>query len=164
VKRCLVALSVLGLAVLCAAGAFSRTADRTTDLSSSQGLACRIDPVLAVQAIDSRPDLVVSLRATPLVSPHQDVTITVAVKNIGGGPAPESDFEIIIRNGHATRQVVRTYKRKIRALEPGESFSFSFAVKLSLGLYQVCGTADRKKKIQDPDRANNKFCLMIEGI
>ncbi len=109
------------------------------------------------------PDLSVSIKASPLLKINQDVKISTTVKNEGMGPAPESDIDIIIKNGHAPRQVVRSVKRKIRALTPGDSFTFSFSVKLNPGLYEICGTADRKKKLADPDRKNNIFCLLMEG-
>jgi hypothetical protein len=109
------------------------------------------------------PNLALSIKTSPLLKVNQDVKISTTVKNEGLGPAPESDVDIIIKNGHAPRQVVRTVKRKIRALTPGDSFTFSFSVKLNPGLYEICGTADRKKKLPDPDRKNNVFCLLIEG-
>jgi hypothetical protein len=114
-------------------------------------------------ATDRPPDLMVSLKASALLVPNQDVTVTVTVKNQGAGPAQESDFDVIVRNGHAPREVVRTFKRKIRALDPGDHFSYSFKIKLGLGLYEVCGTSDRKKKLPDADRANNTACITIEG-
>jgi hypothetical protein len=121
------------------------------------------DLAFTIRTVDPRPDLTVKLKTTPLVRPNQDMTITVTVKNKGGGPAPESDIDIIVRNGHAPRQVAKTFKRTIRALDAGDEFSFSFPVKLSIGLYEICGSADRKKKIQDADRTNNEFCIMVEG-
>ncbi|HYA48873.1 MAG TPA: CARDB domain-containing protein [Burkholderiales bacterium] len=117
----------------------------------------------AGQAAGSKADLAVSLKASSLLVPNQDVTITVTIKNQGSGPAPESDFDVIVKNGHAPREVVRTFKRKIRALTPGDKFSYSFKIKVALGLYEVCGTSDRKKKLDDADRTNNVACVMIEG-
>ena len=110
------------------------------------------------------PDLAVELKSTPLLRPNQEGKITVTVKNRGAATAPESDMDIIVRNGHAPREVAKTFKRRIRALEPGDKFSYTFSVKLSIGLYEVCGTSDRKKKIPDADRKNNESCLMIEGL
>jgi CARDB len=109
------------------------------------------------------PDLAVIVKVSPLLTVNQDVKISTTVKNEGLGPAAESEVEIIIKNGHAPRQVVRTVKRKIRGLTAGDSFTFSFSVKLNPGLYEICGTADRKKKLPDPDRKNNVFCLLTEG-
>jgi subtilase family serine protease len=111
----------------------------------------------------ARSDFAVTLKASPLLEPNQDVTITVTIKNQGAGAAPESDFDVIVKNGHAPREVVRTFKRKIRALAPGDHFSYSFKIKVALGLYEVCGTSDRKKKVDDADRTNNSACIIIEG-
>jgi hypothetical protein len=133
---------VAALAFLLAGGARSQTADR---------------------AAQARPDFAVTLKASSLLEPNQDITITVTVKNKGAGAAPESDFDVIVKNGHAPREVVRTFKKKIRALAPGDEFSYSFKIKVSLGLYEVCGTSDRKKKTDDADRRNNSACIMIEG-
>ncbi len=115
------------------------------------------------QASDPKPDLCPSLTSTPLLTPNQDIKITVTVLNKGAAPAPESDFDIIIRNGHAPREVVRTFKRTIRALDPADSFSYTFSIKVSLGLIEICGTSDRRKKVPDADRKNNTACIMIEG-
>jgi hypothetical protein len=133
---------IAGLALLLAGAAYSQTPAQTTEFL---------------------PDLAVKLKATPLLRPNQDVKITVTVKNKGRVAAPESDMDIIVRNGHAPRQVAKTFKRKIRALDAGDEYSYTFSVKLSIGLYEICGTADRKKKIHDADRMNNESCIMIEG-
>lgn len=109
------------------------------------------------------PNLAVTVKTSPLLKVNQDVKVSTTVKNEGLGPADESEIEIIIKNGNAPRQVVRTLKRKIRALTPGDSFTFSFSVKLNPGLYEICATADRKKKLPDPERKNNVFCLRVEG-
>ncbi len=121
-------------------------------------------PQAAAPAAEPRPDLAVQLKSTPLLRPNQDVKITVTVRNKGAAAAPESDMDIIVKNGHAPRQVAKTFKRQIGALDPGDEFSYTFSVKLSIGLYEICGTSDRKKKIPDADRKNNEFCLMIEGL
>lgn len=120
-------------------------------------------PQAAAPGTEARPDLTVELKATPLLRPNQDVKITVTVRNKGTAAAPESDMDVIIRNGHAPRQVAKTFKRQIRALDPGDQYSYTFSVKLSIGLYEVCGASDRKKKIPDADRKNNESCIMIEG-
>ena len=112
---------------------------------------------------DPMPDLATSIKCSTLVRPNQDITVTVTVENKGLAPAPESDFDILIKNGHAPREVAQTFKRKIRALEVGDHFSYSFKIRVALGLYEICGTADRKKKIPDTDRKNNIYCVMIEG-
>jgi hypothetical protein len=121
-------------------------------------------PQTAASGSNPRPDLAVELKSSPLLRPNQDVKITVTVRNMGGAAAPESDMDIIVRNGHAPRQVAQTFKRRIRALDPGDKFSHTFTIKLSIGLYEICATADRKKKIPDADRKNNTGCIMIEGM
>jgi subtilase family serine protease len=118
---------------------------------------------VAVQAADNRPDLVVALKSTELVSPLQDVKVTVTVINKGAGPAPKSDCDVFIRNGHAPRETIRVFKKAIRALNPGDQYSFSFSVKLNLGLYEIAAIADRKKKIPEADETNNRIRIMIEG-
>ena len=118
---------------------------------------------LAVKAADNRPDLVVALKSTELVSPLQDVTVTVTVINKGAGPAPESDCVVLVRNGHSPRQTLRTVKKVIRALDAGDRYAFSFSIKLGLGLYEIVATADRKKRITETDETNNQTRIMIEG-
>ncbi len=121
------------------------------------------DSTFTVRAADNRPDLAVTLKSTALLSPFQDVTVTVSVKNNGAGPAPESGCDIFIRNGHAPRETVKVLKKAIRALGPGDQYSFSFSIKLGLGLYEIVATADRKKKIPESDETNNETRLVIEG-
>jgi subtilase family serine protease len=117
----------------------------------------------AVSVPDSRPDLTVSLKSTELLKPHQDITITVTVKNIGDSPAPKSDCQVFIRNGHAPRQTVKTLKKAIRPLDPGDQYIFSFSIKLGLGLYEAAAVADRKNRISEADETNNETRIMIEG-
>jgi subtilase family serine protease len=112
---------------------------------------------------DPKPDLVTSVSSTPLQSPNQIISITVTVKNIGEGPAPMLSCDVIFKNGHAPRNVVRKVERKIRPLAAGDSFSYVLSIRLSLGLYEICATADRKKKVPESDETNNRSCLMIEG-
>lgn len=121
------------------------------------------DTAFTVKAADNRPDLMVALKSTALLSPLQDVTITVTVKNKGAGPAPESDCDVFIRNGHAPRETVRVFKKALRALNPGDQYSFSFSIKLNLGLFEIAATVDRKKKIPETDETNNQARIMIEG-
>jgi subtilase family serine protease len=121
------------------------------------------DSGLTAKAADNRPDLMVTLKSTALLSPLQDVTITVTVINNGAGPAPKSDCDVFVRNGHAPRQTVKTLRKAIRALEPGDHYTFSFAIRLNLGLFEIAATVDRKKKIPETDEKNNKARIMIEG-
>jgi subtilase family serine protease len=123
----------------------------------------RRDADFTVHEPDPRPDLTVSLMSTALQRPFQKVTITVTVKNNGDGPAPGSDCVVFVRNGHPPRQTLRTLKKAIRALDPGDQYAFSFSIKLGLGLYEVAATADRKKKIDEADETNNQTRIMIEG-
>jgi hypothetical protein len=121
------------------------------------------DSAFIVKVADNRPDLIVILKSTELLSPLQDVTVTVTVKNNGAGPAPQSNCDIFIRNGHAPRETVRAFKRVLRALGPGDQYSFSFSIKLGLGLYEIAATADRKKRIPEADETNNETRIIIEG-
>ncbi len=120
-------------------------------------------PAFTVHEPDPRPDLTVSLMSTALQRPFQKVTITVTVKNSGDGPAPGSDCVVFVRNGHPPRQTLRTLKKAIRALGPGDQYAFSFSIKLGLGSYEIAATADRKKKIAEADETNNEARIMIEG-
>lgn len=121
------------------------------------------DTAFTVKTADNRPDLMVALKSTALLSPLQDVTITVTVKNNGAGPAPESDCDVFVRNGHAPRQTVKTLRKAIRALEPGDHYAFAFSIRLNLGLFEIAATVDRKKKIPETDETNNQTRIMIEG-
>jgi subtilase family serine protease len=112
---------------------------------------------------DPKPDLVASVSSTPLRSPNQNISITVTVKNIGEGSAPNSSCDVFVRNGHSPRQTMMTMKKAIRALEPGDQYAFSFSVKLGLGLYEVVARVDRKKKVPESDETNNETRLLIEG-
>lgn len=115
------------------------------------------------QDAEAKPDLTVSLKSSELLRPHQDITVTVTVKNIGGSPAPKSDCRILIRNGHAPRETVRTIKKDIRALDAGGQYAFAFSIKLELGLYEIEAVVDSKKKIDESNEANNQTRIMIEG-
>jgi len=113
---------------------------------------------------DPLPDLISTLKTSPLLAPNKDVTVNITVANQGAAPAPESEYEIIIKNARAPREVIRVFKKKIRALELNDKYSYSFNIKLGLGFFEICGTVDRKKKIKESDKTNNKTCLTIEGI
>ncbi len=124
------------------------------------------------QASDAAPeaaakplaDLTSTIKTSPLLEPNKDVTVSVTVLNKGAVAAPESEYEIIIKNARAPREVIRVMKRTIRALEANDKFIYSFNIKLGLGFFEICGTSDRKKKIKESDEANNKTCITIEGI
>ena len=115
-------------------------------------------------AANPLPDLISAIKTSPLLEPNKDVTVKVTVINQGAAAAPESEYEIIIKNARAPREVIRVLKRTIRALEPNDKFSYSFSIKLGLGFFEICGTNDRKKKIKESDETNNKACITIEGI
>ena len=111
----------------------------------------------------AKPDLTVSLKSSTLVRPHQDITITVTAKNIGGSQAPRSDCRILLRNGHAPRQTVRTIKKYVRTLDAGGQYAFAFSIKLELGLYEIEAQIDPKNKIDESDETNNQAKILIEG-
>lgn len=115
------------------------------------------------QAPEALPDLTVSLRSTELVRPHQEITVTVAVKNGGAGPAPKSECRVLIRNAHAPRQTVRAIRKVVRPLDAGDEYAFSFPVKLGLGLFEIAAETDRKAKIAESDETNNATRILIKG-
>jgi hypothetical protein len=109
----------------------------------------------------SGPDLQVSLASTKPVWPENDVKVTITVKNAGDTRAPLSDCRVIIRQSHAPKQVIRTIKKDIRALGPGEKYSFTFSLKLELGFFEVTAKVDRKNKIAETDERNNEARIEI---
>jgi subtilase family serine protease len=148
--------SVYGLALLVAAVTFANglAGAQPRDRGGTR-------PVMI--APGSGPDLSVRLGSTVPVWPRNAVNVTVTVKNIGGAPAPKSDCRIIIRQGHAPRQVIRTINKTVRALDPGDKYAFSFPLKVGLGLFEVAATVDRKNKIAESDETNNNDRIMITG-
>jgi hypothetical protein len=112
---------------------------------------------------DRRPDLKVEIGTFRMVWPRRDITVTVSVKNVGDGPAPRSDCRILIKNAHAPRQTIKTIKKSVRALDPGDEYAFSFSVKLALGLWEITAMADRKNKISEADETNNEARKAIAG-
>jgi subtilase family serine protease len=147
-------LTVWRPALLCAA---------MISLLSGNPAGAQSEAAVAAKAADNKPDLVVAVKSTPLLRPLQDVTVTVTVKNKGAGPAAESGCDVFIRNGHAPRETVRVFKKVVRALDPEDQYSFSFSIKLNLGLFEIEAAVDRKKKIPEADETNNKTRIMIEG-
>jgi hypothetical protein len=115
------------------------------------------------KAEEPKPDLITSIKVSETVAPHQDVSISMTVKNIGSDPAPESLCDVIVRNARPPRQVLKRLQEKIRELDPNDSFTFSISVKPGLGLYEVCAYADAKKSVDESDETNNSSCAMIEG-
>jgi len=111
----------------------------------------------------SGPDLTVSLESTRPGWPRNEAKITVTVRNVGHMLAPRSDCRVIIRQGHAPRQVIRTIKKAVRALGAGDRYEFAFPVKVGLGLFEVAATVDRKNKIAEADETNNAARIMIVG-
>jgi subtilase family serine protease len=112
---------------------------------------------------EPKPDLVTSIRVSETTAPHQDVSISTTVKNIGSIPAPESFSDVVVRNARPPRQVLKKFQETIRELDPGDSFTFSISVEPGLGMYEVCAYADAKKSIDESDEINNRSCAMIEG-
>lgn len=115
------------------------------------------------KAEEPKPDLVASIKVSEIAAPHQDVSISTTVKNIGLAPSPASFCDIIVRNARPPRQVFKRFQEKIRELDPDEFFTFSISVKPGLGLYEVCAYADAKKSVDESDETNNRSCAMIEG-
>jgi subtilase family serine protease len=115
------------------------------------------------QVPEAKPDLTVSLRSTELLKPHQNITITVTVKNGGAGPAPRSECRVLIKNAHAPRQTMRTIRKNVRALGAGDEYAFSFSVKLGLGMFEITAKTDWKDKIAESDETNNEARIVIAG-
>lgn len=114
-------------------------------------------------AEEPKPDLATIIKVSETTAPHQDVSISTTVKNIGSGPSPESLCDVIVRNARPPRQVLKRFQEKIRELAPDDSFTFSISVRPGLGLYEVCAVADAKKSVDESDETNNRSCAMIEG-
>jgi subtilase family serine protease len=111
----------------------------------------------------SGPDLAVGLKSTEPDWPRNNARITVTVRNIGDAPAPKAECRVIIRQGHAPRQVIRTVRKTIRALGAGDRYEFAFIVKVGLGIFEVAATVDRKNKIAETDETNNVAKILIAG-
>ena len=124
--------------------------------------ALSIAGMIGGQSPRPKPDLTVKLESTALLRPNQRITITVTVKN-DGGPAPASGCVVFVRNARPPRQTMRTFKKAVRALDPGDQYAFSLFIKLGLGLYEVTAVADPKKKISETDEANNEARIWIVG-
>jgi hypothetical protein len=116
-----------------------------------------------VRTSETRPDLVTSLESSEKVAFIKSFSLTVTVKNTGTAPSPESLCEITVRNAHAPRQLLRKFEKKIRDLTPGDSFGFSFPLKLGMGSFEICATVDPKKKIPEQNEDNNRSCITIAG-
>jgi subtilase family serine protease len=119
-------------------------------------------PVI-VSSAATGPDLAVGLKSTEPDWPRNNVKITVTVKNIGDAPAPKADCLVIIRQGHAPRQVIRTIKKTIRTLGAGDRYEFTFVVKVGLGIFEAAATVDRRNKIAETDETNNFAKIPIVG-
>jgi NAD(P)-dependent dehydrogenase (short-subunit alcohol dehydrogenase family) len=125
--------------------------------------ALSIAGMIGGQSPPPKPDLTVKLESTALLRPNQLITITVTVMN-NGGPAPASGCVIFVRNVHPPRQTLRTIKKTVRALDSGDHFTFSFTIKLGLGLFEVTAVTDPKNKIAELDETNNEARIRIKGI
>jgi hypothetical protein len=112
---------------------------------------------------EAGPDLAAALGSTVPNWPRHDIAVTLTVKNIGAGPCPRSVCQIFVRNAHAPRQTIKRIKKAVRALDAGDEFSFSFTIKLGLGLYEIEAVADRGNKIAEPDETNNTARLTLAG-
>ena len=109
------------------------------------------------------PDLAVALDSTKPEWPRNNAKISVTVRNTGDAPAPKADCRVIIRQGHAPRQVIRTVKKTIRPLGAGDRYEFTFVVKVGLGIFEAEATVDRKNRIAEADETNNAARIMIVG-
>jgi subtilase family serine protease len=112
---------------------------------------------------DQTVDLTVNIASSREEAFAETVIISVTVKNEGTESSPEALCELIVRNARPPRQVLKKLEKKIRELEPGDSFTFTSPVKPGLGTYDVCATVDPKNKIPEKDEANNKACLTLVG-
>ena len=135
------------------------------EISDSTGNRARdqSDSTFIITKPDARPDLATSLESSEKVAFIKSFSVTVTVKNMGTGPSPESLCEITVRNAFAPRQLLRKFEKKIRDLTSGDSFSFSFPMKLGMGSFEICATVDPKNKIPELDEANNRSCITIAG-
>jgi hypothetical protein len=135
------------------------------EVSDSKGNRARdqSDSTFTIAKPDSRPELATSLESSEKVAFVKSLSITVTVKNTGTAPSPESRCEVIVRNAHAPRQLLRKFEKKIRELTAGDSFSFSSPLKLGIGLFEICATVDPKNRIPEQDEANNRSCITIAG-
>ena len=112
---------------------------------------------------DPKADLVLTVESSADVAFMETITITVTIKNKGTAPSPETDCELIVRKAVPPRRQLKKYEKKIRALDPGDSFSYGTPLKPGLGQYEVCATVDPKKKIPEEDEENNSSCIKIVG-
>lgn len=131
--------------------------------SCGLGLLLAVTCFPAAPQDPAKPDLSVGLESTGLRAPNQKVTVTVTVANVGSAPAPASGCAIFLRNAHAPRQTVRTVRKEVRALAPGDHYAFSFSVRLGLGLFEIEAASDPKKKIDESDETNNQARITIAG-
>lgn len=111
----------------------------------------------------SGPDLAVDLRSTGPDWPQNNAKITVTIRNIGDAPAPKANCRVIIRQGHAPRQVIRTIKKTVRALGAGDRYEFAFTVKVGMGMFEAAAEVDRKNRIAESDERNNTAKILIVG-
>jgi hypothetical protein len=85
---------------------------------------------------DAKPDLITSIDVSRTSGSLRDASINTTVKNIGSGPSPESLCDVIFRNARPPRQVLKKVRQKIRELDPGDAYTFSFTIKTGFGMYE----------------------------
>jgi len=119
--------------------------------------------VLCPAQTTPKPDLAASIESSRDVAFRETVTISVTVTNKGTAPSPEALGELIVRNARPPRQILKKSEKKIRKLEPRDSFTFTSPLKPGLGMYDICATVDPKNKIPEEEETNNKACLTLIG-
>ena len=112
---------------------------------------------------DPKPDLITAVDISRTAGSLRDVSINTTVKNVGSGPSPESLCDVIFRNARPPRQVLKKVRQKIRELDPGDAYTFSFTITTGFGMYEVCAIVDAKKSVDESDETNNRSCTMLEG-
>jgi subtilase family serine protease len=127
------------------------------------GVALGLASLFAVLPQAQTVDLMVSIASSREEAFAETVMISVTVKNEGTEPSPEALCELTVRNARPPRQLLKKLEKKIRKLEPGDSFTFTSPVKPGLGTYDICATVDPKNKIAEADENNNKACLTLVG-
>jgi len=121
------------------------------------------DAVFSITKSEPKPDLAAEIETSKKETFLESFTITVTIKNTGTAPSPETVCEVMVRNGHSPRQILRRFEKKIREIDAGGSYSYASPLKVGRGLFEICAVVDPGKKIDEKDKANNRACLEIAG-